>query len=42
MKEKYKIHDDNVYNMDGKGIIMGVLAKLGVICSRKYKMQRTT
>jgi hypothetical protein len=40
-KDKYDIYDDDVYNMDEKGIMMGVLAKLKVICSRKYKKIRT-
>jgi hypothetical protein len=41
-KEKYNIHDDDVYNMDKKGVMIGVLAKLRVICLRKYKKTRTT
>ena len=41
-KERYNIHDNDVYNMDEKGIMMGVLAKLKVICSRKHKTTRTT
>ena len=41
-KEKYNVHDDDVYNMDKKGIMIGVLAKLRVICSRKHKQNRTT
>jgi hypothetical protein len=40
--KKHDIHPDDVYNMDEKGIMMGVLAKLKVICSRKYKKTRTT
>jgi hypothetical protein len=41
-KEEYGIHNNDVYNMDEKGIMMGVLAKLKVICSRKHKKTRTT
>jgi hypothetical protein len=40
--EKYGIHNDDVYNMDEKGIMMGILAKLKVICARKLKHTRTT
>jgi hypothetical protein len=40
--KKHGIHLDDVYNMDEKGIMMGVLAKLKVICSRKHKKTRTT
>ncbi|KAH8745226.1 hypothetical protein BGZ57DRAFT_714983, partial [Hyaloscypha finlandica] len=29
--DKYDIHEDDVYNMDEKGIIIGVLVKLKVI-----------
>jgi hypothetical protein len=41
-KEKYDIHDNNIYNMDKKGIMIGVLAKLKVICSRKHQKTRIT
>jgi hypothetical protein len=37
IKEEYGIYSDDIYNIDKKGIIIGVLAKLKVICSRKYK-----
>ena len=40
--KKHDIHLDDVYNMDEKGIMMGVLAKLKVICSRKHKKMRIT
>jgi hypothetical protein len=36
-KAKYNIHDDDVYNMDKKGVMMGVIAKLRVVVSRKNK-----
>jgi hypothetical protein len=38
--KKHGIHPDDIYNMDEKGIMMGVLVKLKVICSRKYKKTR--
>ncbi len=34
-KELYNIHDDDVYNIDEKGIMMGVLAKVNVVCPRR-------
>jgi hypothetical protein len=40
--ELYNIHSDNVYNIDEKGIIIGVLAKYKVIYSRKHKKTQTT
>jgi hypothetical protein len=36
-KEEYNIHDDDVYNMDEKGVMMGVLAKLHIVVSRSQK-----
>lgn len=41
-KAEYNIHDDDVYNMDEKGVIMGILAKVRVICSRKTKKPKIT
>jgi hypothetical protein len=41
-KAEYNVHDDDVYNIDEKGIMIGVLAKLKVICSHKHKKTRTT
>jgi hypothetical protein len=38
--KKHGIHPDDVYNIDEKGIIIRVLAKFKVICSRKYKKTR--
>jgi hypothetical protein len=32
-KTEYAIHDDNVYNMDKKGVMIGALAKMRVVCS---------
>jgi hypothetical protein len=32
-KAKYKICDDNIYNMDEKRVMIGILAKLKVVCS---------
>jgi hypothetical protein len=40
--KKHGIHPDDVYNIDEKGIMMGVLVKLKVICLRKHKKTRTT
>ena len=40
--KKHDIHPDNVYNIDEKGIIIGVLIKLKVIYLRKYKKTRIT
>jgi hypothetical protein len=37
IKAKYNIHDDDIYNIDEKGVMIGVLAKLCVICSKKNK-----
>jgi hypothetical protein len=34
-KTEYAIHDDDVYNMDEKGVMMGALAKMKVVCSRR-------
>jgi hypothetical protein len=36
-KEEYSIYNNNIYNIDKKGIIIRVLAKLKVICLRKHK-----
>lgn len=36
-KAEYNVHDNDVYNMNEKGIMIRVLAKLKVICSRKHK-----
>jgi hypothetical protein len=36
-KEKFNIHDDDVYNMDEKGCAMGVIGKLKVVVSRSTK-----
>ncbi|PMD62105.1 uncharacterized protein K444DRAFT_525737, partial [Hyaloscypha bicolor E] len=42
IKDKYNIHDNDIYNIDEKGIIIGVLAKLKIIYSRKHKKTRIT
>jgi hypothetical protein len=36
-KAKYNIYNNNIYNIDKKGVIIEVLAKLYIICSRKNK-----
>jgi hypothetical protein len=36
-KAKYNIYNNNIYNIDKKGIIIEVLAKFKVICLYKYK-----
>lgn len=41
-KEEYSIHNNDVYNIDKKGIMIGVLVKLKIICLRKHKKTRTT
>ena len=34
---KYNIEDDDIYNINEKGIIIGVLSKLKVVVSRRNK-----
>jgi hypothetical protein len=36
-KVEYNIYNNDVYNIDEKGIMIGILAKVRVICSRKTK-----
>jgi hypothetical protein len=39
---EYNIHPNDVYNIDEKGVMIGVLAKQRVICSRRTKNPKTT
>jgi hypothetical protein len=37
IKAKYNIYNNNIYNIDKKGVIIKVLTKFCIICSRKNK-----
>jgi hypothetical protein len=39
---KHNIHIDDVYNMDEKGILMGVIKEVKVIVSKHEKSQKTS
>lgn len=41
-KEKYRVHDDDVYNMDEKGVALGVAGKLRVIIPKREKNPHTS
>jgi len=41
-KEKYCVHDDDVYNMDEKGVMLGVAGKVAVIIPKTEKNPHTS
>lgn len=41
-KIAFNIHDHDVYNMDEKGVMMGVMAKMRVVCPRRLNKVYTT
>ena len=41
-KEAYRVHDDDIYNIDEKGIILSVASKVAVIIPKIEKNLHTS
>ena len=41
-KKTYKVHDDDIYNIDEKGVMLGVASKVVVIIRKTEKNPHTS